>query len=271
MAATLKTVEGGRVTSMDDAAVRWALSNQNGIIQGCETTLSGNTVTVQPGRIMIYGRLVDITLTEITIPYTTTTQQGAVYVEIQPENAQQPAQIGVMSAEGSVSLTQEDLMNGGTTYQFPLATFTVNVNEVTGFTVSNDGYVPYTELVEEIGNLTERVDQMGDYVVSHNTQDSWIVRKWNSGFCELWRTVSVEGVNIETAAGNLYYSSDLYDVALPFTMAGYAFASLTSGNSAIIVTQNSRHYDKIQMRFATGRTMSNETFSIRCYIRSTWK
>lgn len=203
MAATLKTVEGGRVTSMDDAAVRWALSNQNGIIQGCETTLSGNTVTVQPGRIMIYGRLVDITLTEITIPYTTTTQQGAVYVEIQPENAQQPAQIGVMSAEGYVSLTQEDLMNGGTTYQIALATFTVNANTVSGFTVSDNMFITAAALVEESGSN----DTWNWMKYSDGNAIAWGAKEFTFGTAQGWDSTGV-----------LKYAAST-GTAFPFTFA----------------------------------------------------
>ena len=116
MAVTMKTIDGGTVTSIDDAVLQNVLSmRQNGVLEGMGASLAGTTVTVQPGRALIYGRLIDVDLTEIDIPLTATAEMGIVYLQAEP-SGETPASIGVASAQGGVTPQQDDLINGGEIY-----------------------------------------------------------------------------------------------------------------------------------------------------------
>lgn len=58
-----------------------------------------------------------------------------------------------------------------------------------------------------------------DYVVEMGaeTTNNWIYRKWNSGWVECWRTLSISGYSCNTAVGNWYRTSVLTPAVYPVT------------------------------------------------------
>lgn len=64
-----------------------------------------------------------------------------------------------------------------------------------------------------------KLDAMGDYVVEmgSETTNNWIYRKWNSGWVECWRTLSISGYSCNTAVGNWYRTAVLTPAPYPIT------------------------------------------------------
>ena len=62
-----------------------------------------------------------------------------------------------------------------------------------------------------------KLDAMGDYVVEFGseTTNSWIYRKWNSGWVECWRTLFISGYACNTAVGNWYRTAVLTPAVYP--------------------------------------------------------
>lgn len=58
-----------------------------------------------------------------------------------------------------------------------------------------------------------------DYVVEFGseTTGNWIYRKWNSGWLECWRTLSISGYSCNTAVGNWYRTAVLTPAVYPFS------------------------------------------------------
>ena len=50
-------------------------------------------------------------------------------------------------------------------------------------------------------------DDLGDFVVEHITQQYWTVRKWRSGFMEMWYKGYRSGISITTQWGSIYTTS----------------------------------------------------------------
>ena len=54
-----------------------------------------------------------------------------------------------------------------------------------------------------------------DYVVEWGADNNWTYRRWNSGWLECWRTLSISGYSCNTAVGNWYRTSILTPAAYP--------------------------------------------------------
>lgn len=54
-----------------------------------------------------------------------------------------------------------------------------------------------------------------DYVVEWGADNDWTYRRWNSGWLECWRTLSISGYSCNTAVGNWYRTSILTPAAYP--------------------------------------------------------
>lgn len=70
-----------------------------------------------------------------------------------------------------------------------------------------------------VGSLSVGGQSVYDYVISDSTSNSWRIRKWKSGFCELWKRVTVT-VAISTAWNGLYIKDDaIPNQTFPVTFA----------------------------------------------------
>lgn len=60
---------------------------------------------------------------------------------------------------------------------------------------------------------------MNDYIVEmgSETTNNWIYRKWNSGWVECWRTLSISGYSCNTAVGSWYRTAILTPAPYPIT------------------------------------------------------
>lgn len=135
----LKQVNGGVVTSLDDALLYSELYTGSGIISGCTVTLTGNNqLNIADGRGVACGRFFTISGDESVLAQLSTsgTMQGRVLVRIDLSNIQSPISIVTQVAETLPDLVQDDLNAGGDAYEIPLATYQVTETAVSGLTSS---------------------------------------------------------------------------------------------------------------------------------------
>ena len=116
--------------------------HQNGVTQGCEITSDANNLYIAPGYFLIHGRQVQIVGTQ-TVPLEHV-DSGALYclvvfeIDLTKTNTETSFLQGTIrtltSASAYPAPTQEDLDDGGTVYQYPLARYHVTSSGVDNFT-----------------------------------------------------------------------------------------------------------------------------------------
>ena len=67
-------------------------------------------------------------------------------------------------------------------------------------------------------NLSIGGINVDDFVVDRGTSGSWTYKKWNSGTCELWCSVSVSNLDCKTALGSMYRTNEISTPSFPFTV-----------------------------------------------------
>ena len=126
------TFDAQNVQSADDAKLFYRLlGKQNGVVTGCAVTASGGNLTVAAGYMAVYGRMSKVTGSEVKAAPSST---GTLYcrlvyeVDLSKVNTSSSFNQGTIkilqSATGYPTLTQENLDEGGSVYQLPLAKFT---------------------------------------------------------------------------------------------------------------------------------------------------
>lgn len=91
------------------------------IIDGCAITKSGSTIYIAAGHIVAGGALVEVDAASITV-----SASGELVLRINTADTT-PARI---IARTAATLTQQDLTNGGTTYEMQLATYVYGTNSI---------------------------------------------------------------------------------------------------------------------------------------------
>lgn len=106
---------------------------QSGITQGCAVTYDANNIYVAPGYLLLKGRQVQIVGTQ-TIPLETVSTGGlycmvVFQIDLSKTNTEEIFLQGTIetltSASGYPTLRQDDIDNGGTIYQWPIARYHV--------------------------------------------------------------------------------------------------------------------------------------------------
>lgn len=125
--------DGVNVTPQDDGAV-FDQALGSGIFFGCVVSATGgNQLTVTAGRGIASGR--SFSVEQETINATTSQSgsvQGRLLIEIDISNSDTPIKFVTQAQSPLPALTQQNLNNGGTVYQLPLATYTVDAVQVSG-------------------------------------------------------------------------------------------------------------------------------------------
>lgn len=62
-----------------------------------------------------------------------------------------------------------------------------------------------------------KLDTITDYVAEWVSNTDWVCRRWNSGWVECWRTLSISGYSCNTAVGNWYRTAILTPAPYPVT------------------------------------------------------
>lgn len=129
----------------------------DGILDGCTVTKSGATINIAAGHIVAGGALVEVEATSLTV-----SASGELVLRID-KASDNPAQIVARAATG---LTQQDLTNGGTIYEYRLATYTYSAGSVSlgGGNTSSSSSSPSSpsssnssSVLNKSGTLTSKV------------------------------------------------------------------------------------------------------------------
>lgn len=147
MALIKITFDNGSVTSKQDADCNHFLANkQSGVIDGilgkCQPSISNSYIQFQSGYVQVYGRRVFVESgTKIAISLD---GNAYGYVFIKYDLGNNKVTLEKKEASGSYpSLTQQDLMNGGLIYEFPLTRYQKTTSSIT---LDSSWSVPLIEL-----------------------------------------------------------------------------------------------------------------------------
>ena len=77
--------------------------------------------------------------------------------------------------------------------------------------LDNSGWVYYRTPAEMLADLG------ADYIAEQGSTTYWYYRKWNNGWADCWRTMSISGYSCNTAVGNWYRTSIITPANYPFT------------------------------------------------------
>ena len=210
--------------SEDDALIHdLFLNNHCGPIKDCELSYDVNTITVGQGYFMIAGRLVHINGNEVIEP--SPVENGTKYcklifsLDMTKENTAKDFKQGKFEVIGNYDTypdtTQEDLHNGGTTYQLEVCKFTLTPEGITSheniwYPVEINGVVAYAKkevdaMIAEYEAECDEIIKNASMPVSHIhevvTSDQGVHGLRYNG--TLFETYNQETQEWETAAGGL--------------------------------------------------------------------
>ena len=130
----------------------------DGTLDGCTVTKSGATINIAAGHIVAGGALVEVEAMSLTV-----SASGELVLRID-KASDNPAQIVARAATG---LTQQDLTNGGTIYEYRLATYTYSAGSVSlgggntssssSSSSSNSSSDSSSSVLNKSGTLTSKV------------------------------------------------------------------------------------------------------------------
>lgn len=114
------TFEGAFIAPSDDGAA-WAACMTDGISSGCALSLSGTTLTIAAGKIVVAGRTARV---DAAKTFTTSNNYSRLVCTVDlSKTASEQIALDIESASstsGFAALTQNDINNGGTKYQFEI-------------------------------------------------------------------------------------------------------------------------------------------------------
>lgn len=165
---------------------RKQLNYNDGIFRGMELSNTSNTITVGEGVVMIAGRPVGIIGSEsITVEsesyYCKLVMEIDLTKEATATNFEQAYLKIIKSASEYPSLTQQDMDNGGTLYQYELARFRTSANGITDFTdmrtyldfdsIYSAIKAEYRKILAQLQQELASVEDGSAYVLKNNFQE----------------------------------------------------------------------------------------------------
>lgn len=153
---TLIQWNGSNVTPADDAALYAHFDGRSGIISGCvPSSLGSNQISVSSGRGYICGRQFSVQQETILAQVSSSGEemQGRLLVQIDLANSEKPITFLTQAAASLPDLVQDDLNNGGTVYQLPLATYTIDSVSISDFSVLAKNLTSITDLISTTINF----------------------------------------------------------------------------------------------------------------------
>lgn len=137
------------------------LAHKSGVIKGCAVSNTSSSVSLGSGYLWIKGRPIQIVGTEtIDVANDSMYNIFCLVVDLSRTNTTesftQAYTTIVKSASGYPTLTQQDLTDGGTVYQFPLAKFKTTNGVISDF-VSMIENIDYDSIYEMIQNTLDGI------------------------------------------------------------------------------------------------------------------
>ncbi len=110
--------------------IRRFFNNNDGIVEGCEISASGNNVIVGAGYFVVCGGYVRLTDNEVISAGSSGTKKLCFQIDLSQENTLTAFNQGEW-AWVTGTPRQDDLFNGGTIYQLPFCEIVTNGSSVT--------------------------------------------------------------------------------------------------------------------------------------------
>lgn len=114
------------------------LNRQSGITKGCSITNTSTNVTIGKGYFIVHGRLLNVEVAEVigsAYGFETGYNRIVYEIDLSKNNTVTEFNQGSIKVLHSEALTQQDLDNGGTVYQYPLCHFQWSGTGIASFVV----------------------------------------------------------------------------------------------------------------------------------------
>lgn len=166
------TFDGSSVSAKQDADINHHVTGlvPSGIIAGlggeAAVSVSNNYIAFRSGYVQIYGRRIYVEEGSSVYVSLDSTKYG--YAIIQVDLTANTATLTKVEGSSYPTLTQQDLSNGGTVYQMPLAKYSKTVTSITLDSSWSPTYIrPANEIAEgELDDYKEQVaEKHGDYYI----------------------------------------------------------------------------------------------------------
>lgn len=149
-----------------------------------------------------------------------------------------------------------------------------------------------TDKIKQLGNISRTMtgatryagassvngETAVDYIVEEGTANNWNYRKWNSGWAECWRTLSISNYKCNTAVGSWYRTAELTSAAYPFTFTAtpnlQMFFETATGTSGLIWSAGADSDDDDKSRphkFYVIRMLSSDAISGKVHMKAIGK
>lgn len=141
-------------------------NEQCGVMTGCALSNTGNSVTIGDGYFLIRGRLLRI-ISNVTVSSITTDGYYSLICEIDLSKTNTISEFnqGVIKVISGVSdypsLTQQDITDDGTVYQYEFARFRVSSGSITDFT-DRRTFVSYGQILTLVQNELNALEQQSN-------------------------------------------------------------------------------------------------------------
>lgn len=114
------------------------LNGQSGITKGCSITNTTTNVTIGKGYFIVHGRLMQVEVAEVigsAYGFETGYNRIVYEIDLSKTNTITEFNQGAIKVLHTTALTQQDLDNGGTVYQYPLCHFQWSGSGISSFVV----------------------------------------------------------------------------------------------------------------------------------------
>ena len=159
------------------------LNAESGITKGCELTQTSSTISIDEGYFVILGGLLrEKTGTTLNLPTEAGYYKLVYEIDLSKINTSQEFNQGsykfIKSLGDYPSLTQEDLDDDGTVYQFEFCQFRITESGITDY-VDKRTFLDFDNIYEEIREHIEAIDDGSAFVTK--TEASYSTSEVNTG------------------------------------------------------------------------------------------
>lgn len=185
------------------------LNKRCGVATGCNLSNTNNSITIADGYFVIRGRFLQI-ISGVTISNISTNGFYSLVCEIDLSKENTTTQLNqaeikvLYNASAYPTLTQQDLTNGGTVYQYEFATFKVEAGNISSF-VDKRTYVNFESIYDQVEGETQALIDEIEQALDDVLDESIYVLKSQTGTI-ISRNYS-NGTTTPTGGSN----GDLYD------------------------------------------------------------
>ena len=185
------------------------LNKRCGVATGCSLSNTNNSVTIADGYFVIRGRFLQI-ISGVTISNISTNGFYSLVCEIDLSKENTTTQLNqaeikvLYNANAYPTLTQQDLTNGGTLFQYEFATFKVEAGNISNF-IDKRTYVNFESIYDQVEGETQALIDEIEQTLDDVLDESIYVLKSQTGTI-ISRNYS-NGTTTPTGGEN----GDLYD------------------------------------------------------------